>query len=125
MIFDFQETYYMQQTKIIFLYYYFWYFILFYIFLRPYLAKPIFFFRKTAKKQTYGCICQTPPLTINSFIKKNSKPNKALNILPDFDLSWLTLKQTKNKNSKPKQIKHKKNIKFQFFFDKMNQTQNK
>jgi hypothetical protein len=37
-----------------------------------------------------------------SFIKKNNKPNKALNILPNFDLSGLTLKQTKNKNSKPK-----------------------
>jgi hypothetical protein len=85
-------------------------------FFKAIFGKTYFFFRKTAKKQTYGCICQTPPLTINSFIKKNSKPNKALNILPDFDLSWLTLKQTKNKNSKPKQIKHKKNIKFQFFF---------
>jgi hypothetical protein len=62
-----------------------------------------------------------------SFIKKkNNKPNKALNILPNFDLSGLTLKQTKNKNLKPKQIKHKKNKKkFNFFLDKMNQTQNK
>jgi len=80
-------------------------FLLFYIFLyflRPCLAKPIFFFRKTAKKQTQGCVCQTPLLARNSFIKKNNKPNKALNILPDFDLSGLTLKQTKNKNSKPK-----------------------
>jgi len=48
-------------------------FLLFYIvlyFLRSCLAKPIFFFRKTAKKQTQGCVCQTPLSARNSFIKK-------------------------------------------------------
>ena len=88
------------------------------------MARPTFSLEKLPKTGIGVCLPNTF-FGKKSFYKKSSKPNKALNIWPDFDSTGVTWKQTKNKDSKPKQIKHEKNIKNQNFLNKTDQIQNK